>query len=124
VNLLSARAGYLHASLQARCVASAAKVPAIELFSLGEVKTSRFCITGRKGAGKSTGLKIWKERKPDAILVGAGSKLLSEGILGQFASIGEHQACTIRYAIREKVPCLFLDGWDANLDHDVTKALD
>ena len=110
--------------LQVRHVDSGAIIEADDVSNLTQSSTGRFCITGSNGAGKSTLLKILKEKTPEGILVGAASELLPHLTSSQSGSTGELQARTIRYAMSEKTPVLFLDEWDANLDHDVTKVLD
>lgn len=82
----------------------------------------RFLITGGNGSGKSSLLKLIKQKKPEAILWGPGIVLGTETVNG---SVGE-QHCHLLQAILDnrQESLLLLDEWDSALDRANTEAID
>jgi len=80
----------------------------------------RILITGGNGAGKSSCLKLIKSITPDAILFCQDSEF---ELLDQL-STGQAHKIRLETVLRQSSGIFLLDEWDANLDSEVTQALD
>lgn len=81
----------------------------------------RFLITGGNGSGKSSLLKLIKQKNPAAILWGPGVVLGTETVNG---SVGEQHLHILQAILdNRQESLLLLDEWDSALDHANTEAI-
>lgn len=78
-----------------------------------EIRSGRYRLTGRNGAGKSSFLKILRFENRNSLLLSPEVDFVGHE---EAASSGELQCRQISMLLQQDVNLLLLDEWDANLD--------
>lgn len=84
-------------------------------------RNGRYLVTGANGSGKSSLLKVIKERAADAILFTPETHFLESG---RELSTGQRRIKEIENVLSTSPALLMLDEWDANLDESNRRKVD